>query len=155
MPKLTPPQAKLAAEIHTSILAHAAHNGGYVHVAQMMGVDYSIWWNSMNRNQNPIFEDAARLALYMKATGNIEPLRLIADFCGYFIEPKPLFEDDGHDLRHEVIELNKDAGDIGMDVENALEDGDLDKNEKKYLRRKIHHVIEHAAEIDAKIEGVK
>ena len=153
MPNLTPAQAKLADEIRASILMHAANNGGHVHIAAMMKIEYSTWWNSLHRNANPMQDDMARLALYMKTTGNLEPLRLVADFCGYFLERKPMFEDDGHDLRHEVIELNKDAGDVGMDVENALEDGNLDNNEKKYLRRKINHIKEHAEEMDAKIEG--
>jgi hypothetical protein len=145
-------QAKLAQEIHSSILGHAANNGGHVHVASMMGIEYIVWWNSLNRNQNPIFEDAARLALYMRATGNLEPLRLIADYCGQFIEPKPAFDDDGHDLRHEALVLNKEAGDFGADYDEMAKDG-LDGKEKKYLRRKIQGIRDHAEEIEAKIEG--
>ena len=151
MPNLTPLQAKLSEEIRTSIISHAANNGGHVKVAQMMGIDYSTWWNSLFRNANPIQEDIARLAFYMKQTGNLEPLHLVADFCGYFLEHKPQFENDGHDLRHEIIVLDKKVGDFGMDVENAIAD-DLDKNEKKYLRRKVHDLKNNLIEIDGKIE---
>ncbi len=152
MPNRGPAQAKLAGDICASITCHAAHNGGHVHIAEMMGLNYSTWHNTLFRNANPIQDDLARLAVYMRVTGNLEPLRLVADYCGYFLERKPNFENDEHSLQHESIILTKEAADFAAEYEERAKDG-IDEKDNKYLRRKIRGMHDHAEEIEAKFEG--
>ena len=145
-------QANLSSKIFNSILEHAADNGGHRAVAMLMGVDYFNWYNALNRNRNPIHEDAAKLAIYIQATRNAEPLRLIAETCNYTIQPRQDVEIDDHDLRHEAAELNQMAGDLGMQIDEALEDGSVSPKEEKEFSQAIQEIRNQCSEMEAKIK---
>lgn len=151
-------QAKLSADLRMSLLELAANNGGIVGVAaktQAFGLDYQTLWNSMNRNKNPMFEDMARVVLVMLATGCFEPLRIIADYCGYQITPKPGSPADDYDLRHEAIELNHQAAGAGMRIETALEDGSIDDREDRDIRRSLQTVRNKIGKAESKLDDFR
>ncbi len=147
-------QTNLVSSFRTALLQLIAEHGGYAGVAAKtaaLGLDYNTLWNSMNRNQNPMPDDLARVLVIMKATENFEPLRIAADFCGFNIEPKRNGAADDHDVRHAVIEMNHEIGRAGMKIETSLVDGEIDDHEEREIGKGLQVARNALARTEAKV----
>ncbi|MEN6311262.1 MAG: hypothetical protein ABFD80_06950 [Acidobacteriota bacterium] len=127
----------------------AAQNGGLRKLMHALGIDYGRAWEQMNRCQGVRVD----LLPALTAGGLEEPLRVVADECGYDLMPKMKFlrKPNGgqpRPLRSCALALHHAVSAATEILDKALADNRLSEREKEQIAEALFKVNKVKAEVE-------
>ena len=147
------PQPISNQEIRLSILSLAMQNGGLKSIAEKSGINYDALWGQMNRNAGVL---AYTIPMIVNGTGSLRPLQFLADACDCLVIRKVRPVKRVRSIRKHELTLYSMLTKVVEEIEEALADGVITKNEYRHIHHHINELRRLSAEADMKIrKGMK
>lgn len=147
-----PRQTNLSEELRVIVKRMAASNGGLVSFLRSAGIRYRRGYEQLNRNQGVLVDMLPALT----QAGIDEPLRRVADACGYDVTPKMQFLRKAHapdrPVRSHALDLHHATAAVTMTIEAALADKLIDEREREIIKGDLHKLRRKMAELEMKLE---
>lgn len=146
-------QTNLSEALRVIIKRTAASNGGLVAFMKTLGFPYRRAYEQLNRNQGVLVDILPALT----EAGIDEPLRRVADACGYDVMPKLKFLRTSHPpkpVRSYGLDMHHATATITRVLEEALADQRIDDKELEKLKARLHDARKTLAAFEAKITGL-
>lgn len=105
------------------------------------------------RTDKPLSVD--RVIALTELTGDMRIIEEMAKKFGYTLckpDVQPGKKADAIDLAIKTLQLEALHGELASDVEDAIQDGVVDENEKKRVREKAYRIRKQAAEIEESLK---
>ena len=148
-----PEQPNLSDRVRVIVKRTASQSGGLAALMRALGIPYQRVWEQMNRSQGVRVD----LLPALSASGIDEPLRVVADACGYDLTPKTKFlrkkNTEGRPVRSHALAIHHAAAAVTMKIEEALADKQIDEREKDAIKSALHKARIALAELENRIGG--
>lgn len=148
-----PEQANLSALVRVNIKRLAAGQPrGLRALAALCDMPYMKAWNQLNRGQGVLID-------LMPALSRVsdDPLRIIADACGYTITPKAQFlrrkQGRGKPIRSHALDIHHAAAAVTIKIEEALADKSIDQRDRERIKTQLQGLRRRMAELEAHLDG--
>ena len=148
-----PEQPNLSNRVRVILKRTASQNGGLAAFMRELGIPYQRVWEQMNRCQGVRVD----LLPALTAGGIDEPLRVVADACGYDVTPKVKFlrkkKVEARPVRSHALDIHHAAAAVTAKIEEALTDRQIDDREREAIKSALHGLRKKMAELEDRIGG--